>query len=250
MAARFLFAMPPWRQKRWTEAEIDESLETDVFTLFDRLFDLQPDHDEDGEPIPRLVKLSTAAKHDVWIPFYNEHGKEQIELEDDLSAAWSKLEGYAARLALVHHLIRVAANDGTVSDPDTVDEVSMSAGIALSRWFGREAKRVYAMLSEGEEDREIRKTLELVERLGGTVTGRDLQRRSRKYKTANEAENALQILVQHEKGDWQPRPGTSQGGRPTRVFVLRRVDVTPAKPKENRGCVNVNEEESDEWGEV
>lgn len=246
MAARFLFVMPPKRQKRWTEAEIDEHLEADVLALFDRLYDLQPDHDDDGDPIPRLVKLSTAAKHDVWIPFYNTHGKEQTELDDDLSAAWSKLEGYAARLALVHHLVRVAANDDTVSDPDTVDETSMEAGIALSRWFGQEAKRVYAMLAESEADQTIRQTMELVQRLGGTVTGRDLQRSARKYKTAKEAENALQILVQHEKGDWRPSPGTAQGGRPTSVFVLRQradVDETPVKPKENKGCVNVNGKE-------
>jgi Protein of unknown function (DUF3987) len=250
MAARFLFAMPPKRQKRWTEAEIDEQLETDVLALFDRLYDLQPDHDDDGEPIPRLVKLSAAAKHDVWIPFYNQHGREQIELDDDLSAAWSKLEGYAARLALVHHLIRVAADDDKVSDPDTVDETSMAAGIALSRWFGQEAKRVYAMLSESEEDQTIRETMELVQRLSGIVTGRDLQRHSRNYKTAKEAENALQILVQHKKGCWQHSPSDAQGGRPTSVFVLHQgadVDTTPAKPKENSGSVNVNGEE---WGEI
>src|ERR1019366_2894390 len=93
MAARFLYVMPPKRQKRWTEAEIAEHLEVDVLALFDRLYDLQPDHDEDGEPIPRLVKLSTAAKHDVWIPFYNENGQEQVALDEELAAEWSKLEG-------------------------------------------------------------------------------------------------------------------------------------------------------------
>ena len=183
--------MPPRTQKRWTEAEIDEQLEADVLDLFDRLYDLQPDHDENGEPIPRLLKLSTSAKYDVWIPFYNEHAKEQIVLDNDLSAAWSKLEGYVARLALVHHLIRVAANDDTVSDSDTVDEISMAAGIALSRWFGAEAKRVYAMLGEGAEDQAERELIELIRRLGGTVTGRKLQRHSRKFKTAKEADNAL-----------------------------------------------------------
>ena len=219
--------------------------------VFDRLFDLQPDKDENGEPIPRLANLSTAAKHDVWIPFYNEDGREQIELDDDLSATWSKLEGYSARLALVHHLIRVAANDPSVCDPDTVDEISMAAGIALSRWFGQEAKRVFALLGEAEEDRANRELIELIERLGGTVTGRDLLRHSRKFRKAKDAEDALQLLVNLEKGDWQPRPATGQGGRPTTVFVLRGVDTTPLKPRENGGCVNVNgETQADEWGEV
>jgi Protein of unknown function (DUF3987) len=243
MAARFLFAMPPKRQKRWTEAEIDQALEADVLALFERLFDLRSVTDDDGEPIPKLLNLSTAAKHEVWIPFYNEHGKEQIELDDDLSAAWSKLEGYAARLALVHHLIRVAANDDAVADPDTVDEVSMAAGIALSRWFGEEAKRVYAMLSEDEDAQQIRELVELVERLGGVVRVRDLQRHSRKYRESHVAENALQLLVNQGKGAWQANRTGAQGGAPTRAFVLRRVDTTPAKLKKNAGSVNVNGEE-------
>lgn len=249
MFPRFLVSMPSKRQKRWTEAEIDLAVEADVLALFDRLCDLQPVKDEDGEPIAKLLNLSPAAKHGVWIPFYNELGKEQNELDDDLSATWSKLECYAARLALVHYLIRVVANDPTVSDPDTVDATSMKAGIALSRWFGQEAKRVYVMLGESEEDQQIRELVDLVERLGGTVTGRDLQRRSRKYRTANEAEGALQLLVQHEKGDWQPKPGTAQGGRPTMAFVLHRVDTTSMKPGGNGGSVNVNgEAQASEWG--
>ncbi len=251
MAARFLFSMPPKRQKRWTEAEIDEQLETDVVAIFDRLYDLQPDHDEDGEPSARLLKLSTSAKHDVWIPFYNEHAKEQIELDEDLSAAWSKLEGYAARLALVHHLVRVAADDPTVSDLDTVDDVSMTAGIALSRWFGQEAKRVYTMLATTDEDQAERELIELIRRRGGTITARDLQRRSRKYPTSRDAENALCVLVEHKKGAWQTKPGTAQGGRPTTVFVLHHVDTTPTKPKENGGCVSVDgKDQAGEWGEV
>jgi Protein of unknown function (DUF3987) len=250
LASRFLFAMPPKKQKRWTEAEIDENLEADVLVLFDQLYDFQPDRDDDGEPIARIVKLSTAAKHDVWIPFYNAHAKEQIELDDDLSAAWSKLEGYAARLALVHHLVRVAAGDETVIDPDTVDEISMAAGIALSQWFGAEAKRVYEMLGEAEKDQAERQLIELIDRLGGIVTGRDLQRRSRKFKTAKEAENALQILVQHERGEWRTRPGTAQGGRPTSEFFLWGADTTPMKHRENMGCVSVSAQENDEWGEI
>jgi hypothetical protein len=98
------------------------------------------------------------------------------------------------------------------------------------------------MLAESEEDQAERELIELIERFGGTVTSRKLQRRCRKYKTADAAENALQILVKHEKGDWRPSPGTAQGGRPTTVFVLRRVDATPAKPKRNGGSVNVNGE--------
>jgi hypothetical protein len=219
MAARFLFAMPPKRQKQWTEAEIDEQLEVEVLTLFDRLYDLQSDQDESGNPIARTVKLSSAAKYDVWIPFYNAHGAEQISLDDDLSAAWSKLEGYAARLALVHHLARVAANDPTLGDPDAVDTVSMAASIALSKWFGYEAKRIYGMLHETDADRDQRRLVEWIERRGGSATAREVQQGCRWLKAPGAAEAALGELAKAGRGTWEPTPVGTRG-QPTRRFKL------------------------------
>ena len=254
MAARFLFAMPPKRRKRWSEAEIDEQLEADVLALFDRLFDLRPDQDEEGEARPRLLTLSTAAKHDVWIPFYNLHGKEQIELDDNLSATWSKLEGYAARLALVHYLIRVAADDPTASDPDIVDATSMAAGIALSRWFGQEAKRVHAMLAEGQTDEDRRKLVERIERLGGTITAYELKRHVRQFRDTEQAEAALQKLVDRGFGDWTLCSPGVHGGRAWRAFVLRCAAETPSNHEENGGYSNSSSngdaKEQDDWGEV
>ena len=69
--------------------------------------------------------------------FYNEHAREQVELSGDLAAAWSKLEGYAARFALLVHLVRAESGDTTLADASTVDEPSITAGVILSRWFGR-----------------------------------------------------------------------------------------------------------------
>jgi Protein of unknown function (DUF3987) len=252
MAARFLFAMPPKRQKRWSEVEIDVTVEAAVLALFDRLFTLRPDTDDDGESTPRLVKMSTKAKHDFWIPYVNELGREQVGLDDDLSATWSKLEGYAARLALVHYLIRWAANGAMADNPDTLDETSIAAGIALARWFGQEAKRVFAMLSESDDERESREMLEHVERLGGSVTANQVRRHTRKYRTPGEAEAALQNLVKLGLGNWKPKEISEHGGRPTRQFVLRHVVETPVKPKEcaGSGYSNVQEKTNGGWGEV
>jgi hypothetical protein len=243
MAARFLFAMPPKRQKKWTEAEIDEQLEAVVLGLFDRLFALQPDRDGEGNAIARIIKLSTAAKHDVWIPFYNAHGVEQIALDDDLSAAWSNLEGYAARLALVHHLVRVAANDPNVRDPDAVDVVSMQAGIALSKWFGYEARRIYGMLHETDDDHDRRRLVEWIDRRGGKVTVREVQQGCRWLKEPGTAEAALDELVRAGRGIWQDVPTTAKGGRPARVFVLSTASTvyeTPKNSEEDGGSVDVD----------
>jgi hypothetical protein len=123
--------MPPKRVKRWTEADIDGNTMDAVGKLFDELLSFQPSTDRDGEPEPADVALTDEAKA-LWVTFYNAHAREQAALGGELAAAWSKLEGYAARLALVVHGIRQAA--GEAVDPWRCDEVSMASGIALCRW--------------------------------------------------------------------------------------------------------------------
>jgi len=190
LAARLLLTCPPRWPKRWTDADIDPRTEEAVAAVFDRLYALKPDHDDDGDAHPVPVPLTAGSKK-VWVDFYNDHAREQAELTGDLSAAWSKLEGYAARLALVVHFVRWAADDSTLLAPDAVDEVSMRAGIALARWFGHEARRVYAMLAESEEDRDRRRLVDLIRIKGGSVTPRDLIRSARLFKDTDEAKGAL-----------------------------------------------------------
>lgn len=217
LAARLLLASPPRRVKRWSETEIEAALEQAVSAVFDNLFDIEPIDGPDGDPEPGIVRLSSPAKA-AWIQFYNEHADEQVELSGDLSAAWSKLEGYAARLALVVHLVRWAS--GEIDDPDELDEQSLTSGVTLSRWFGRETCRVYDMLAEEEDDRARRELIERIERRGGTITVRDLQRSSRAHAGSEIAEAALEDLVSAGWGRWDTCPPGSAGGRPSRHFRL------------------------------
>ncbi|MCJ7544218.1 MAG: DUF3987 domain-containing protein [Phycisphaerae bacterium] len=234
LAARLLLACPPRRVKQWTDAEIDPATEKAVAIMFDRLYSLEPVVGQDGEPEPGIVRLSPEAKR-AWVDFYNEHAQEHVDLTGDLSAAWSKLEGYAARLALVVHFVRWAAGDTTLAGFDVVDEASIAAGVALSRWFGQETRRVYAILEETDVDRQRRGLVELIQRRGGAVTARDLMRSSRAYPTSETAEYALNGLVQAGLGRWVDAGPTEQGGRPTRRSVLADavdVDTTPKTPRE------------------
>jgi len=217
LAARLLLANPPRRAKRWTEAEVDPATEQAITTVFDRLFDLEPVEGPDGDPEPGIVRLSPSAKA-AWVKFYNEHAEEQVDLSGDLSAAWSKLEGYAARLALIVHLVRWAWGD--ITDPEEVDERSIITGIDLSRWFGQETRRVYDILNESEEDRNRRELIERIMRKSGRLTARDLQRCSRAYPTSEAAEAALDDLVEAGFGRWEQLPAGEKGGRPTRRFRL------------------------------
>jgi hypothetical protein len=227
LAARLLFAMPPRRAKRWSEADVNPATETAVAAVFDRLFNLTPETGEDGGEQPRLVTLGDGGKR-VWVAFYNEHATEQVELSGDEAAAWSKLEGYAARLALVVHLTRWAAGDATLHDPSRVDGVGVKAGVVLARWFGCEARRVYSILGESDEEQEMRRLVEWIERKGGTVTVRDLTRGPREYRGDPErASKALGELVEAGVGRWEVNDHVGGRGRPADRFRLlsRRGDT-------------------------
>jgi hypothetical protein len=202
LLARLLMAWPPRRPRRWTDAEPDETITAAVQSVYDNLWSgLKPTTDREGNPVPISVPLTAPAKS-AFIAFVNEHGAEQYRLDGDLAAAWSKLEGYAARLALIHHLVRWAAGDR--NDPERgIDLESIQAGIALVRWFGAEDRRVYAMLAEADTDTEQRKLIDLIRRHGGAITVRQLMQASRQYPSAEVAEGALNGLVAAKKAIWE-----------------------------------------------
>ena len=227
LAARLLLTCPPRKPKRWTEADVNADTEAAVALVFDRLFGLTPETDDDGDERPRLVTLADDGKR-AWVTFYNEHAGEQVNLSGDEAAAWSKLEGYAARLALVVHLTRWAAGDATLRDPARVDEASIAAGVVLARWFGDEARRVYAILGESDEGRESRRLVEWIDRKGGTATVRDLTRGPREYRGDPErAAKALGELVAAGVGRWEVDDHAGGRGRPADRFRLlsRRGDT-------------------------
>lgn len=233
LAARLLMTCPPRKAKRWTDADIDPDTEAKYAQIADRLFELQTAVNEEGEPCPIVVTLTPDAK-EIWVQYFNSHAKEQVDLTGDLAAAWSKLEEYAARLALVIHCTRWAANDPTLSSADMVDATSMAAGIQLAEWFKHETLRVYGLMNESEENRELRRLVEWIDRKEGEVTIRDVQQGCRWLKESGKAEEALERLRQAELGEWIDVSPTDRGGRPTHVFKLH-VMSTSTKPRKPGG---------------
>jgi hypothetical protein len=249
LAARLLLTCPPRKAKRWTEADIDPSAEAELVRLFDRLYELQSTAGDD-ESRPVLVRLSADAKA-AWKAYYNAHAIEQAALTGDMAAAWSKLEEYAARLALVVHFIRWAASDPMLTNANVVDAASMNAGITLAKWFKREARRVYAMLDESDAERDERQLVDWIGRKGGTVTPREVQQGCRWLKEPGAAETALEKLVKAGRGTWRDVQTTAKGGRPARAFMLSTpstVYETPAKPEETEGFVDVDSVDAPEDG--
>lgn len=228
MVARFLLSYAPPRAVKWRENYVAAAVADRYAVMIDRLLSLPLVIDPiTGEQQPTMLTLTPAAKG-LWVAFHDEHAAEQAELQNELSAAWAKLTGYAARLALVCELCERAGGDDPMP-PGHVGEAAMSAGIELARWFSAEARRVYAVLNETDEQREMRQLVEHIERKGGRLTVRELCRSSRRYSTAESAEAALKELAAVGIGRWNLLPMSAAGGRPSYELVLQpagHVDET------------------------
>jgi hypothetical protein len=258
-------AMPPRRPKNWSEAEVDPAVTGAYESLLDRLLALDFDQGERG-PVPFTLRLSLEAKL-RWVAFYNEWAAEQNRVEGEVAALFSKLEGYAARFALVHHVVsRVARGE---DDSDPVEGESIDGAVELTRWFAYEAERIYLALAEEDGQRQARQLVDLIRDRGGRITVRELMRANcRRYPDAGTAEAALAALVSAGLTAWEEGTTGPMGGRPVRSCVLRMthdtIDRTPSvegegtagagmtqppvsmtepppaleKPARNRGCVS------------
>jgi len=218
LGARLLLAAPPRQPKTWTDLEVDPET-TDAYTrTLGALLDLQLETAADGEQHPVALPLSPAGR-EVWVEWYGRWAEQQAAADGHLAAAMAKLEGYAARLALVHHLV-----EGTTapSYPDAVQAESVAAGCELAEWFAAETRRLYATLTESAAERDARRLVEWIAGRGGSATARDVLRSGR-YASAGEAEAALQQLVRMGLATWEARPAGPRGGQPTRIC---RVQAT------------------------
>jgi len=239
LAARLLLAYPAARPIEWSESDIPEAAESRYEKVLEMLLALEHDTDGEGQPGPKFVRLDSEARK-RFVVWHDRHRAEQADLDGVLSGHWSKLVAYAARLALLIHLVRQADGEPV---GDQIDKESMGSAIVLVDWHKREARRVYGMLAESDEARDRRRLIELIQRKGGSVLPRDLMRSSRRFRTAEDAEEALDDLVKAGIGRWEVVDHGGGRGRPTRRFVLLEAveaDRNAPKPEEDSICVNVN----------
>ena len=214
LLARFLLAAPPWKSRVWQPDCFDESLSERFTALVDRLLELDFAQDADGLPVPVEVPLSAAGVEE-WARFYNPHAEEMRALDEDYAAAWSKLEGYCGRLALLLHLIRAVSSDPTLTDPASIDADSVRAAAKLTDWFKEEARRIYRNLSASTWDRERDMLVDIARAKGGAITVRELGRACRRYRKPDDARQAIERLVKAGVGKVER---VFSGGRPTLIF--------------------------------
>ncbi len=221
LRSRLLVSWPTQRPTEWTDADVDPQTEADVARLIARLYELQPEIVGDAAPQPAVVQMTDEARI-VWIDYYNADVREHAELENELRADSARLREYAARLALVVHCVRWAADE--LQDSNRLDGTSMRAGIQLAEWFKLEARRIRTRFSEQDHEQSHTRLIELIERKGGSVTPRDLMRSSQRWSCAADAEASLDELCEAGFGRWQIENPTNGRGRPSRRFVLYERD--------------------------
>jgi hypothetical protein len=217
LVARLLVAWPPRRKKVWTEAEIAPEVQEAYARCITQLLALGF-AEADGGPAPHVLNLSPEGKA-AWIAFYTEWAEEQLSVDGELAAAFSKLEAYAARLALLHHVVTLV-DLGTDDTRHPIGEKSVLAGVTLAKWFAEEARRLYDKAGESPKERDTSRLVSWITAHGGRATVDQVRRSSRRFPTAEVATHALDALVAGGLGHWETRATTGQGGRPTREIVL------------------------------
>jgi hypothetical protein len=183
--------------------------------------------DADGRIEPSIIIVQPEATA-RFAEFVNEHGEQTAAISNAaLRYHYAKLEAVAARLALIFYLCDAATQD--LVGPQGVQERHILSGIALARWFGREAYRVYEGY-ESAADREKRELLEEIRDHGGVITLSELRQIRRRWHDPLAAELALKALARAGYGVLSVVESGANGGRPVTQFRLydqQRCPITP-----------------------
>lgn len=219
--ARLLLAAPPPRKRRWTERDVSEIAVADYRIILERMLELT--HGNEGKP--RRIAIEPAGKA-AYIAFFNANGEAlDDEAEEPMRSCLSKMECYAARLALCFHCVNVvydaSALDEWQADASAVTADEMADAIAVVRWFIAERGRVRGLKADPAAAARA-ELIDLIRLKDGAITARDLHRiRPSTYPNSEAATKALAELVKAGLGKWEHPRGP---GRPTAIFRLNATD--------------------------
>lgn len=216
LSARFLLASPPRPRQGWTDDSIPPEVLSDYWRAVEQLLAVPMEPDEFGNPA-RLMLTPDALE--MFKQFVNRaDDRFNASIDSEARAVLGKSKGWAARLALVFAL----AEDEI--DPAGVREVGagpMAGAIALAEWFAAEAERITVTSAAAAPVRDVTELRDTIERMGGSVTARDLQRANRlRFPTAEAATAELDKLLAAGCGHWLEATTSAKGGRPSRRFLL------------------------------
>lgn len=226
LAGRPLVAHPPVKRKKWTDRPIPEQVKLEYDRMVRGLLGLELHTNDHGEPMPMDVLLSSDAR-DIFAGWYDSFADTQANAETDAeAAAFSKCEGAALRIALVHHL--ASFTSGYILENE-VTAASICAGIALAEWFANEARRLYGLLNESDSDRERRTFIEWIAQRGGDVPIRKIhQFHHRRFGSVVDLRSELDALADEGYGERYYRKPSERGGQGTECFRLKNSSAVNA----------------------
>jgi len=237
LAARFIMAMPPERARQWREAITPPALMRQYADLFSDLLKLTPQIDtETGRREPVTLTWTPQAKA-RFVDFVNSHGAEMRGFKSDrLKSAWSKLEGQAARLALVFHCVRETYLPSPGENANTISADTLDAALVWIEWLKNETRRIYYTLTHKGDARQADKLIAFARRNGGTITARDAARAGAGGRDPKTVEKLMAGLVAAGMAEWHT-PEQPKGGRPTRHF---RLKTFPAQSENATPCREID----------
>jgi hypothetical protein len=216
---RVLFSFPEAIQPRWTDSSVTEATMAGYTQILAGLWQLEAvSGPEVGQGSRPVVMTLTSDGRAAFVCAVNALYAQLADpaLADLLRGPYAKLEGYAARLALILQLCRLVAGE---AEHDAVDARSVTAATALIEYFKAHMHRVYIRLWSTRADQRAETALRWLQAHGGACTVRDLQRhRVAGLTRASQAEKLLRDLVDLGQGELRERRLPS--GRTQRVFVV------------------------------
>lgn len=217
---RILFSYPDTLPRKWTDDGISPATVENMRELFDLLWSIKPVKEEAGQIEPNVYHFTKEGK-DTWITWLNAHYAEQdvLEFPDSLRGPWAKMEGYAARLALILHICRLFCRE---TQHDDIDEISIAGAVKLITYFKTHARRVYAHLYTPLEERQIAALLAWIRRHKTcSVTAREVLRSGvAGIKKSDDAKHLLVKLEEHGYGTTEDID--SKRGRKGLRFTLNK----------------------------
>jgi hypothetical protein len=178
--------------------------------------------DQDGDqPRPHFVRLTTCGR-DAWQRFTQADADEinGADFPPHLRGPWSKLRGYAARLALIVHYLRRASGEMTGDD---VDGESMDRAAKLVAYFKAHARKVYAVMDADPRIAEARKVFRwIVARRLRRFQKRDaFQSLKGTFRTVEALDPVLSLLEKHAliRPELTPDP-TGRGRKPSPFYEV------------------------------
>jgi hypothetical protein len=145
---RILFAYPePIPADDWTEDVIPDGLLDDWIEAVVRLWHRPMTRDENGRLRPFYVGMTDSAKA-LWKEWINAHRAEtkDADFPRSLLGPWSKLEGFAARIALILSQLHAAYAGDLDPRPPDIDALDLWGARKLTNYFKAHFRRARADL--------------------------------------------------------------------------------------------------------